>query len=143
MSIVLGMIPKFTDDFKLIINSQKCSGNVCVEGAFINKIFYYVNIFKIFLRFEFLNLKNISELLYSKQYSNRIFAPKQSSKTKSEPSKEKFIIKAYMILIFLLSAALKTQNNQQSILPYIFLCLVPITINIFEVIRWNLLKRKI
>lgn len=143
ISIVLGMVPKFIDDFKLIINSQKCSGNIYIKDNLANKIFYYVNIFKIFLRFELLNIQNISQLLYSKQYSNKLYFFKKSHKKQSTPSKEKIIIRLYMLLIFFMSIILKIQNTQKSILPYILLCLVPITINILEVVRWNLLKQKI
>ena len=137
------MVPKFIDDFKLIINSQKCSGNIYIKNNIKDKIFYYVNIFKIFLRFELLNIQNISQLLYSKQYSNKLYFLKQSHKKQSKLSKEKIIIRLYMLLIFFVSIILKTQNIQKSIFPYILLCLVPITINLLEVIRWNLLKRKI
>ncbi len=143
MSIVLGMVPKLIDDFKLIINSQKCSGNICTKNSPINKTFYYVNLFKVFLRFEFLNIKNISQLLYSKQYSNKTYFEKSSHENKPKVSKERLIVRSYMISIFLISIILKIQNTQKSILPYILLCLVPITINILEVIKWNLLKRKI
>ena len=143
ISIVLGMVPKFIDDFKLIINSQKCSGNIYIKNNIKDKIFYYVNIFKIFLRFELLNIQNISQLLYSKQYSNKLYFLKQSHKKQTKLSKEKIIIRLYMLLIFFVSIILKTQNIQKSIFPYILLCLVPITINLLEVIRWNLLKRKI
>jgi energy-coupling factor transport system permease protein len=134
LSLTLRMMPKFSDDFRFISISQRCSGNVCEDSGWIKKIKYFLDIFFIFLCFEFKNLNESALSLESREYSPGILPRIAGEKKKFASIPEV----AFKIAMFTLAVVIILLNGcgfeGLSVLLYAVFCAVPLIICLLEVL---------
>ncbi len=156
-SMVLRFVPRYIYQIKVISNAQKCIGRDISQGSIIKRAQNGIKILSIMTTWALENAIETADSMKSRGYG----LPKRTSFSLfrfDNRDKVAFITVVGLIVIMLVGAALgqNTMRFFPSIkavnislfsvsiyVAYFILCMLPVFINIMEVIKWKYIKSKI
>ena len=156
-SMTLRFVPRFTEQFKVIKNTQKCLGKDISSGSLIKRVRNLISILSIMITWALENSIDTADSMKSRGYGN----PKRTSfSTYTFTKKNTISILLILILgIYVLIGgfmggfdfsyfpSISMSNislySISCYIAYTLLCIYPITITVKEEIRWKYLIQKI
>lgn len=157
LSMTLRFVPRFTEEFKVIKNTQKCLGKDISSGSIIKRTKNLISILSIMITWALENAIDTADSMHSRGYGN----PNRTSFSIYTFNKKNTISLLYIFILgiyvlvggfmggfdFVYFPSIKMTNisfySISCYIAYTLLCIYPITINIKEEMRWKYLISKI
>ena len=160
MSLVISMtfrfVPKFLYQLKTVVNAQRCMGRDVATGSILNRVKQAKNILSIMLTWALENALETAESMKSRGYGlpgRTSFSIFRFDKRDQKVTLLIVVLGLYTLFGNLMGglsfsyfpaieAAKGSVFNTSVFVSYLFLCMYPIMIEIWEVRKWKVLESK-
>ena len=157
ISMTLRFVPKFSAQLKIVINSQKCMGRDVSTGSILKRIKYGLNILSIMITWALEDAIDTADSMKSRGYglSGRTAFSIYTFDKRDRTSLVCILLLGAYIFVgnlmgkmnFTCFPSVKTAGMSfygvTVFIAYFLLCIYPVIIEIWEVIKWKALKSKI